>query len=500
MTETAAISPAIPFDNRYVTLPARFYAAQAPTPVAAPRLIRANPALARQLNIDPAWLESAQALQVFAGNYIAEGSQPIATAYAGHQFGGWNPQLGDGRAVLLGEVIGVDGKRYDIQLKGAGRTPYSRGGDGRSPLGPVLREYIVSEAMFALGVPTTRSLAAIASGDKVYREGALPGAVLTRVASSHIRIGTFQFFSGREDHEAVKLLADHVIARHYPAVLNGMDAAHAANPYLALLHAVIAAQASLIAQWQSIGFIHGVMNTDNMLLSGETIDYGPCAFMDNFDPATVYSSIDSRGRYAYQNQPAIAQWNLSWLAQALLPLLADDEEAGVELARTALTGFVERYQHAYQTRMLQKLGLAAANEESVALLNDLLTLMTEQRADYTLSFRRLAELANPEREGESVAALFELPESFAPWCERWQQQRATNGAAARAMLSASPAFIPRNHLIEEAIQAATYADDFQPFNQLVDVLANPYRYDAALSRFALPPRADQVVSKTFCGT
>ncbi|MET0377443.1 MAG: protein adenylyltransferase SelO, partial [Spongiibacteraceae bacterium] len=454
------------------------------------------------------------------GNQGPANTTPIATAYAGHQFGGWNPQLGDGRAVLLGEVIGRDGNRYDIQLKGAGRTAYSRGGDGRSPLGPVLREYIVSEAMAALGVPTTRSLAAVASGDKVFRDSVLPGGVLTRVASSHIRIGTFQFFAGREDIEAVRALADHVIARHFPFIENGPDAVPATNPYFALLENVIARQAHLIALWQSIGFIHGVMNTDNMLLSGETIDYGPCAFMDNFNPATVYSSIDARGRYAYQNQPAIAQWNVSWLAQSLLPLFITDDTpeaqaAGVEMARAALSRFGELYQTAYYGIMLRKLGLTANIPENLALVNSLLELMTEHGADYTLTFRRLAELVNPAQQTEaSVVDIFELPEGFQPWLAQWQAQLASEhstfehstseqanpAARQQTMFALSPVFIPRNHLIAEAIQAAETANDFQPFQQLVDILANPYRYDPQLARYATPPRPDQVVAKTFCGT
>ncbi|MGI9293686.1 MAG: protein adenylyltransferase SelO, partial [Pseudomonadales bacterium] len=289
--------PVLPFDNSYAQLPERFYARQLPTQVSAPGLIRANLDLARDLGLDPAWLESDAGVEVIAGNRLLPGSDPLATAYAGHQFGGWNPQLGDGRAILLGELIGADGLRYDIQLKGAGRTPYSRGGDGRSPLGPVLREYIVSEAMAALGIPTTRSLAAVTTGDRVMRDEALPGAVLARVAQSHIRIGTFQFFAARQDHDALRLLVNHVIQRHFPA------AAQAENPTRAMLDAVVSGQAQLIARWQLVGFIHGVMNTDNMLLSGETIDYGPCAFMDTFHPETVYSSIDHGGRYAYRNQP-----------------------------------------------------------------------------------------------------------------------------------------------------------------------------------------------------
>lgn len=494
-------SSGIPFDNSYVRLPAHFFSRQLPAAVAAPSMIRVNKALAQQLGIDPQWLDSAAALQVFSGNAIADGSEPIATAYAGHQFGGWNPQLGDGRAILLGEVIGRDGLRYDIQLKGSGRTPYSRMGDGRSPLGPVLREYIVSEAMAALGIPTTRSLAAVSTGENVARETLLPGAVLTRVASSHIRIGTFQYFSARDDIDAVRTLAEHVIDRHYP------EAAHAENPYLALLDAVIARQAQLIAAWQQLGFIHGVMNTDNMLVCGETIDYGPCAFMDAFDPNQVYSSIDQRGRYAFRNQPPIAHWNLSWLAQSLLPLFDEtDEKAAVAMAQASLDGFAIQFQTAYSAGMLKKIGFTKATDANIALLENLLARMAESHADYTLMFRRLAELANVNAVAEasaSVADLYALPENLQEWVADWSQllTQETGEPAQRQqmMLEINPAFIPRNHLVEEAIQAAMQ-NNFAPFHQLVDVLAEPYRFQQINSRYALPPRSDQIVAKTFCGT
>ncbi len=492
----------ISFNNSYARLPDRFFSRQLPEPVAAPSLIRANHALARQLGIDTGWLDTADALQVFAGNQIAPGSEPIATVYAGHQFSGWNPQLGDGRAILLGEIIGSDGQRYDVQLKGSGQTPYSRMGDGRSPLGPVLREYIVSEAMAALGVPTTRSLAAVASGEKVVRDSLLPGAVLTRVASSHIRIGTFQFFSARGDIDAVRVLADHVIARHYP------ELAQAEHRYRALLEAVIARQARLIANWQQLGFIHGVMNTDNMLVCGETIDYGPCAFMDEFNPNQVYSSIDQRGRYAYRNQPPIAHWNLSWLAQSLLPLLDEsDEKAAVAMAQSALDGFATEFHSAYRSMMLKKIGFTVASDENVALLEDLLSRMAEVRADYTQTFRRLAEIVDADyanaNASESIADIYSLPMQLQEWIERWRSVLSNASidlkASQRMMLAANPVFIPRNHLVEEAIQAAT-ANDFKPFHRLVDVLANPYRFDKHFSRYALSPRPDQIVAKTFCGT
>lgn len=487
------------FDNSYVLLPERFYSRQVPTPVAAPELIRINEPLARDLGISPDWLESAEGQQVLAGNRLAPGSMPISTAYAGHQFGGWNPRLGDGRAVLLGEILGADGQRYDLQLKGAGRTAYARGGDGRSPLGPVLREYIVSEAMAALGVPTSRSLAAVATGEQVLREKPLPGGILTRVSSSHIRIGTFQYFAAQGDMDAVRTLADHVIDRHYP------EAAEAESPYLALLQAVIARQAQLIAQWQQLGFIHGVMNTDNMLLSGETIDYGPCAFMDSYHPKTVYSSIDIQGRYAYANQPAIAQWNLMWLARALLPLLGEAEDAALPAFQQAIDGFMDQYVHAYDEVMHRKLGLSRVDDESKALIDELLTLMAEAGTDYTLTLRRLAERAAPDAdEGDSLGDIFGLPDSLAPWVAKWQARLANETTSPeqrrRQMSVLNPAFIARNHLVEEAIRAAVDSNDFQPFHRLVERLAEPCRYDASDARYAMPPTPAQVVTRTFCGT
>lgn len=495
---TQLVSPQ--FDNSYVSLPDRFYAHQKPTPVRAPQLIRINSALASQLGISAEWLASPQGLQVLAGNEIAPGSVPIATVYAGHQFGNWNPQLGDGRAVLLGEIIGSDGQRYDLQLKGAGRTPFARGGDGRAPLGPVLREYVVSEAMAALDVPTSRSLAAVATGEQVMRDMPQPGAILTRICSSHIRIGTFQYFAGIGDMKAVRTLADHVIARHYP------EAGEAERPYVALLQAVIARQATLIAQWQQLGFIHGVMNTDNMLISGETIDYGPCAFMDEYHVNTVFSSIDTGGRYAYVNQPGIGQWNLAWLARVLLPLLDPDEDAAVQAAQQAIDDYVTLYQAAYNRLMAQKLGLSSSGEESIALVDELLDLMTMAKADYTLTFRRLAERAGPQGqvEGDSVVGIFELPDSFALWLKKWQQvlehQETSPAQRQQQMLARNPAFIARNHLVEEVIRAAVDEGDLQPFHDLVDRLAAPCEYQTRDARYAKPPTPAQRVHNTFCGT
>lgn len=492
-------TPCPPFDNSYARLPEKFYTRQPPVPVSTPGLIRVNHALAAYLGFDPAWLESGKGLEFIAGNFIPEGAEPIAAVYAGHQFGGWSPQLGDGRAILLGEVIAGDGVRHDIQLKGSGRTLYSRGGDGRAPLGPVLREYIVSEAMAVLGVPTTRSLAAATTGEEVLREDRLPGAVLTRVAQSHIRIGTFQFFASRQDSEALNILVDHVVQRHYP------EAAQADNPLRAMLDGVVARQASLIAQWQLLGFIHGVMNTDNMLLSGETIDYGPCAFMDEYDPDTVLSSIDHGGRYAYRNQPQIAHWNLARLVQALLPLLDDDEEKALESGQAIIDAFPDLVQSAYQAGIFKKLGLTGDDAENSALSQALLDLMQQEKTDFTLTFRRLSDLVNPETaSGGGVGSLFELPETFADWLKRWQEKLASDPAEAGArqaeMYLANPVFIPRNHLVEEAIQAAETRQDLAPFHELVDILAQPFEYNNTLARYAIPPRPEQVVSQTFCGT
>jgi uncharacterized protein YdiU (UPF0061 family) len=499
----------IPFDNTYLRVAETLFARQLPTPVKQPGLIRINEALAEALSIDPKQLASAEGIEVLAGNLIPEGADPIATVYAGHQFGGWNPQLGDGRAILLGEVIGKDGCRYDLQLKGAGVTPFSRMGDGRSPLGPVLREYIVSEAMAALGVPTTRSLAAVTTGERVVRDEFLPGAILTRVARSHIRVGTFQYLAAREDFDSLKLLADHVIARHYP------NAAQADNPYASLLSQVIAAQASLVAHWQSIGFIHGVMNTDNMLISGETVDYGPCAFMENYDPATVFSSIDHGGRYAYKNQPAIAQWNLAWLAQSLLPLIDSDEATAVKLAQTALGDFTDQYLENYRRRMCAKIGVNRSDDAANGLVEELLSLMTEYRVDFTLGFRVLADwlgwggqTGNGVNSAEAIAAasLYPLPTVFQGWLQRWQQllglgqrQEPDIAAIRSRMLACNPVFIPRNHQVERAIESGN-GGDFEPFHQLVDVLAKPFEYDPAKRDYAMPAAPEQRVTRTFCGT
>jgi len=486
-----------PFNNSYAALPANFFARVAPTPVAAPRLIKLNHALAEQLGIDPDWLASPEGVEVLAGKRVPDGADPLAMAYAGHQFGHFVAQLGDGRAILLGEVIDRDGVRRDIQLKGSGPTPFSRRGDGRAALGPVIREYIVSEAMAALGIPTTRSLAAVLTGERVQRETMLPGAVLTRVASSHIRVGTFQFFAAREDIAGVKQLADHVIVRHYP------DAAKAEHPIRALLDAVIRRQAELVARWLHVGFIHGVMNTDNCSISGETIDYGPCAFMDAYDPATVYSSIDEMGRYAYANQPRIALWNLTRFAETLLPLIDSDEKTAIEIAQAALGEFSDIFDTAYQAGLRRKLGLFISQPDDAALAQDLLVAMTANQADFTLTFRRLGDAARDPSNDEAVRGLFIDPTAFDAWAGKWRQRlgQESQDASTRyqAMQTVNPAFIPRNHRVEAVIQAAM-ADDYAPFEKLLTVLAKPYEDQPEMADFAEPPEPDQRVLKTFCGT
>jgi uncharacterized protein YdiU (UPF0061 family) len=488
-----------PFENSYARLPDRFFARLGPTPVAAPRLVRLNRELALQLRLDPDWLASPQGVEILAGKQVPDAAEPIAMAYAGHQFGHFVPQLGDGRAILLGEVVDRAGVRRDIQLKGSGPTPFSRRGDGRAALGPVLREYVVSEAMAALGIRTTRALAAVTTGETVARETLLPGAVLTRVASSHIRVGTFEFFAARGDAEGLRLLADHVIARHYS------EAAETEHPYRALLDAVVAAQADLVARWLLVGFIHGVMNTDNMSIAGETIDYGPCAFMDAYDPATVYSSIDRGGRYAYGNQPRIAQWNLARLAEALLPLLSDDQDKAIAQAEAALSEFPSRFETAFHAGLRRKLGLFTEREGDVELAGDLLNAMAQNQADFTLTFRRLGEAAaaGPESD-EPVRGLFVDPTAFDAWAARWRrrtEQEPHGGAERRAAMRAvNPAFIPRNHRVEAVITAGVERDDFGPFEELLTVLSKPYDDQPAFARYADPPEPNERVLQTFCGT
>lgn len=487
-----------PFDNSYATLPDGFFARVAPTPVTTPRLIKLNRALAVQLGLDPDRLESPEGVEILAGKRLPDGADPLAMAYAGHQFGHFTAQLGDGRAILLGEVLDADGARRDIQLKGAGPTPFSRRGDGRAALGPVLREYIVSEAMAALGIPTTRSLAAVATGDQVARETMLPGGVLTRVAASHIRVGTFQYFAARRDHDAVKRLADHVIARHYP------DVATSAHRYRALLDAVIKRQAELVARWLLVGFIHGVMNTDNSSVSGETIDYGPCAFMDQYDPGKVFSSIDQQGRYAYANQPRIALWNLTRFAETLLPLLSDQEDAGIAEAQAALGEFAETFDAAYQAGLRNKLGLFTMRDGDDALAQDLLDAMAKNHADFTLTFRRLGDAARDLTADAGVRSLFDDPQAYDAWAVNWRRRlrvEPQDGAARQAaMQAANPAFIPRNHRIEAVIAAAVTDEDYAPFHELVGVLSRPFADQPAFAAYAMSPTPGERVAQTFCGT
>ncbi|MBB4184966.1 uncharacterized protein YdiU (UPF0061 family) [Sinorhizobium terangae] len=486
-----------PFDNSYARLPANFYARVEPTPVAEPWLIKFNRKLAEELGIDTEALERDGAA-VLSGNRVPPGAEPLAMAYAGHQFGTFVPQLGDGRAILLGEVIDRGGKRRDIQLKGSGQTPYSRRGDGRAALGPVLREYIISEAMHALGVPTTRALAATVTGQPVYREQILPGAVFTRVAASHIRVGTFQFFAARGDMESVKALADYVIARHYPELKDGEQ------PYFSLFKAVAARQAELIARWLHIGFIHGVMNTDNMAVSGETIDFGPCAFMDAYDPKKVFSSIDQFGRYAYANQPAIGQWNLARLAETLVPLFDPVADTAISLANDALTEYGSIFQRHWLDGMRRKIGLSTEEDGDLDLIQSLLTLMHKGNADFTLVFRRLGASAESEDADPTLVELFEEPGAVSPWLRDWRGRLAREtldaGTRAAAMRSVNPAFIPRNHRVEQAIEAATRDADFSLFEALLDVTSRPYEDQPEHAAYAAPPEPGEEVLQTFCGT
>lgn len=489
------------FDNSYARLPERFFARVAPTPVREPRLVKVNGALAAALGAREASLATPDGAAVFAGNRVPDGAEPLALAYAGHQFGAFVPQLGDGRAVLLGEVVGTDGLRRDVQLKGSGRTPYSRGGDGRAALGPVLREYLVSEAMAAMGIPTTRALAAATTGETVARDMLLPGAVLTRVAASHLRIGTFQFLAARRDQEGLATLASYALARHYP------DARGSGNDALALLEQVIAAQASLVARWLGVGFVHGVMNTDNTSISGETLDYGPCAFLDEYDPDKKFSSIDTAGRYAFANQPRVMLWNLTRLAEALLPVLAPDEEDAVRRANERLERFASAFEAAQSAVFRAKLGLGTRPEDREGddlLATDLLGRLAAGRVDFTLFFRRLCASAADPACDAATAALFPDALAFHAWAERWRARLARDDAfpvaRAEGMRRTNPAFIPRNHRVEQVIAAAVGRGDFGPFETLLSVVTHPYDDRPDLVRFADPPADEERVNETFCGT
>ncbi|MFT4730125.1 MAG: hypothetical protein ACI9UN_004648 [Granulosicoccus sp.] len=494
---TTSASVSIDFDNSYARLSDDFHQKLAPTAVSDPRLITVNDSLAGLLGINPVELRSQAGVNILAGNTVANGSEPLAMAYAGHQFGNWVPQLGDGRALLLGEVIAQDGNRYDIQLKGAGRTPFSRGGDGRNWVGPVLREYIVSEAMAALGVPTTRALAAVTTGDAIMREnGAMPGAILTRVARSHIRVGTFQYFAARQNTAAIEQLIQHVNARHYPGNLE------AENPAVALLESVINAQASLVAHWQSIGFIHGVMNTDNSSISGDTIDYGPCAFMDTYAADKVFSSIDRGARYAYQNQPRMAQWNLVNLAQCLLPLMHENQEEAVVIAQDTINRFDGKFIYHYLGRMRGKLGLVDEQDDDLALASSLLDTMARQGLDFTLTFRQLSYRDSSDR--------FAPGGSLHDWHIRWANRiEASTGFFPGTdeltdnqilMRRSNPAIIPRNHQVEAVIEAAVNGRDFEPFHKLLAAVATPFDESHDGGPYATPPTEDETVTQTFCGT
>jgi len=490
----------IPFANSYARLPAHFHAQVMPTAVARPRLLLFNAPLAAELGITTDAVDDDTLAQVFAGNCLPEGAEPISTIYAGHQFGGFSPQLGDGRAILLGEVIDVHGRRRDIQLKGAGRTPYSRRGDGRAAIGPVLREYIVSEAMHALGIPTTRALAAVATGEPVYREERLPGAVLTRVAASHIRVGTFQLFASRGDNDAVRLLAEHAIERHYPELRD------TPRPCLGLLQQFARRHAQLVARWMSVGFIHGVMNTDNMSISGETIDYGPCAFLESYDPNAVFSAIDEGGRYAYANQPWAAQWNLARFAETLIPVIDDELSLATEAAQAVIDDFPRQFEAAWLAAMRAKLGLVQVRDGDADLIGALLDAMHTGKADFTLTFRGLGaaaeRLGSPP--GASPRAQFADPAAFDHWAQDWQrrlhEEDTPAGHRFAAMQACNPARIPRNHRIEQAIRAAIDDGDIAPARQLLAALGRPFDDLPSFAPYDSPARDDERVTRTFCGT
>jgi len=502
--------------HTYATLAPRFFAEVAPGRVAEPRLVAFNRPLAAELQLDPDLIE-AHAAAMFSGNELPEDAKPIAMAYAGHQFGGFVPRLGDGRAILLGEIRDVNGVLRDIQLKGSGLTPFSRNGDGRAALGPMLREYLISEAMHALGIPTTRSLAVVTTGERVLREEVLPGAVLTRVAASHIRVGTFQYFAARGDQDGVRELLNYVIARHYP------EAANDEVPALAVLKAVAERQAALIAKWMLVGFIHGVMNTDNMALSGETIDYGPCAFMDEYNPRTVFSSIDSNGRYAYANQAAIAQWNLARLAETLLPLIHADGDIAVSLATPVIGGFIARFDEHFLRGMRAKIGLASALDGDAERVSRLLLAMHNAGADFTLTFRRLTKVMESAENEARLLELFPESEAMRAWLSEWRQRlqadsrdgdadvavadadasvgtRAGDRSRAERMRHANPAFIPRNHRVEAALNAASEYGDFEPFRRLLAILQRPFDDQPDAIEFETPPQPSERVLNTFCGT
>jgi uncharacterized protein YdiU (UPF0061 family) len=492
---SVAARPLFAFDPSFVRDLEGLYVPWRAATAPAPRLLALNEDLAAELGADPDALRTPEGVAVLVGTTVPEGTTPVAQAYAGHQFGGFNPRLGDGRALLLGEVLDVHGRRRDVHLKGSGRTPFARGADGKAAVGPMLREYLIGEAMHALGIPTTRALAVVATGEDVRRETLLPGAVLARVAASHLRVGTFEYAARQDDPDLVRRLADHAIARHHP------QAAEAEDRYLAFFTAVLEAQASLVARWMLVGFVHGVMNTDNMTISGETIDYGPCAFIDAFDPAAVFSSIDHGGRYAYGNQPAIAQWNLARLAETLLPLLDPEPDAAIAAATAVLQSFPDRFHAHWSAGLRAKLGLAAGAPADAALVDDLLALLAAQRVDHTMSFRALS--AAVRGDARPVRGLFADPTAFDAWAERWRAALGAQGTdpqvVADAMDRINPVYIPRNHHVEDALTAAT-AGDLDPFRRLVDVLARPFDERPGLDAYASPAPESFGTYRTFCGT
>jgi uncharacterized protein YdiU (UPF0061 family) len=490
---STAARPLFAFDDTFVRELEGLYLPWKGAPAPDPRFLALNRELATELGLDPDALRTPAGAAILAGATVPEGATPVAQAYAGHQFGGYSPRLGDGRALLLGELVGPEGGRRDLHLKGSGRTPFARGGDGRAAVGPMLREYVVSEAMHALGIPTTRALAVVATGEEVFRETVLPGAVLARVAASHLRVGTFQYAARQGDPALVRRLADYAIARHHP------HAAGAENPYLAFFAAVVRAQAELVASWMLVGFVHGVMNTDNVTISGETIDYGPCAFMDAYDPATVFSSIDQAGRYAFGNQPPIMQWNLARLAEALVPLIDEDQQAAIAAATEVLRSFEAHYGQAWGRGMAAKLGFVQPSDDD-ELANDLLALMHRGRVDHTAAFRALADLLR----GDEAAARGRFADGpgLDAWAERWRASLAAQdrdpARAAEDMDRVNPVYVPRNHLVEEALAAAT-ADDLGPFEALVAVLQRPFETRPGLERYA-EAGPEEPGYRTFCGT
>jgi len=492
---SVAARPLFEVHNSYVRDLGGLYEPWQATPSPAPRLLVLNEELATELGVDADALRAPDGVAVLAGNATPSGASPVAQAYAGHQFGRFSPRLGDGRALLLGEVLDVHERRRDLHLKGSGRTPFARGGDGKAPVGPMLREYAMGEAMHALGIPTTRALAVVATGDQIARDTMLPGAVLTRVAASHVRVGTFQYAAAHGDPTLVRRLADYAIARHHPHVVE------AENPYLAFFESVADAQASLVARWMLVGFIHGVMNTDNTSISGETIDYGPCAFMDSFDPAAVFSSIDHGGRYAYGNQPHIAQWNLARLAETLLPLFHVETEAARTAATDVLQSFPDRYDEYWGHGMRAKLGVTVGQRQDRDLIDDLLALLHAQRVDFTSCFRALSSSVL----GDTAPArsLFAEPSAFDAWAERWQARLSSQPreprAVAEAMDRVNPVYIPRNHQMEEALTAAS-AGDLRPFRRLLDVIAHPFDQRPGLEPYAAPAPPSFGAYRTFCGT